>query len=106
MLAQQDAPAAGFFLQQAVEKYLKGYLIAQGWRLRKTHELDRLLDAAVEYLPEVTRFRPLCERLSGYYVVDRYPGMVGGGPESEQVAGDLEEARALILALFPDELLD
>jgi HEPN domain-containing protein len=27
MLEQEDPPAAGFFLQQALEKYLKAYLI-------------------------------------------------------------------------------
>ncbi len=25
-------------LQEAVERYLKGFLIANGWRLRKVHE--------------------------------------------------------------------
>jgi HEPN domain-containing protein len=26
-------------LQEAVERYLKGFLIAKGWRLRKVHDL-------------------------------------------------------------------
>ena len=28
-----DPEDAGFHLQQAVEKYLKGYLLSKGWRL-------------------------------------------------------------------------
>jgi len=40
LLEAGDTTGAGFFLQQAIEKLLKGYLIERGWRLRKTHELD------------------------------------------------------------------
>lgn len=106
MLDQQDPAAAGFFLQQSLEKYLKAYLISRGWGLRKTHELDRLLDASIEYAPELAKFRPLCERVSTYYVVERYPGVVGGGPDADQLQHDLQEAGALVGALFPDEQLD
>lgn len=106
MLGVLDPVAAGFFLQQALEKYLKAYLISRGWGLRKTHELDRLLDAAIEYTSELGRFRPLCERVSTYYVVERYPGMVGAGPDTDQVRRDLNEASALVGALFPDERVD
>lgn len=105
MLGQQDPLAAAFFLQQALEKYLKASLISRGSELRKTHELERLLDAARDYAPELDRFRPLCERVSTYYVVERYPGIAGEGPDSAQVQNDLGEARALITALFPDERL-
>ncbi|MBI4242064.1 MAG: HEPN domain-containing protein [Candidatus Rokubacteria bacterium] len=106
MLREEDPLAAGFFLQQAVEKYLKAYLISQGWGLRKTHELDRLLDASTQYAAKLMEFRPLCERVSTYYVVERYPGVAGTGPDTNQVRRDLNEARVLILALFPDEQLD
>lgn len=106
LLGQQDPSAAGFFLQQALEKYLKAYLIAQGWGLRKTHELDRLLDACLDYTPALDRFRPLCERVSTYYVVERYPGVVGTGPDADEVRRDLENAASLIVALFRDEALE
>ena len=106
MLGHQDGPAAGFFLQQALEKYLKAYLISQGWGLRKTHELDRLLDASLEYAPGLDMFRSLCERVSTYYVVERYPGVAGPGPDPDQVRRDLEEARVLVLTLFSNEQLD
>lgn len=105
MLGQQDPLAAGFFLQQSLEKYLKAYLMSRGVEVRKTHELERLVDGACEYVPELDGFRPLCERISTYYVVERYPGIVGDGPDSAQVQSDRGEARALIVALFPDEPL-
>lgn len=33
LLADGDTEGAGFHLQQAIEKYLKGYLLSKGWRL-------------------------------------------------------------------------
>jgi len=37
-----DAEVIGFHLQQTVEKYLKGYLLAQGWKLERIHDLEVL----------------------------------------------------------------
>ena len=73
MLEKKDAEAAGFFLQQSLEKYLKGFLLRQGWKLKKIHELDALLDDAVKYNPNLKVFYELCDRVAGYYFADRYP---------------------------------
>ena len=35
-------------LQEAVERFLKGYLIATGWRLRRVHDLQQLMHEAAE----------------------------------------------------------
>ncbi len=103
LLAAGDGSGAAIFLQQALEKYLKGYLLERHWPLRKTHELDRLLDAVLTFNSTLAPFRPLCERVSGYYLLDRYPGSNNGGPDEEQIRLDLDEARRLATALFPDE---
>jgi predicted nucleotidyltransferase/HEPN domain-containing protein len=106
LLNAGDGAGAGLFLRQALEKLLKGYLIGRGWQLQKTHELDRLLDAAGTYDPSLLAFRPLCARVSTYYLVERYPtAAAGGGPSEAQIRLDLDEARRLVRALFPDELL-
>ena len=94
---------AGIFLQQALEKMLKGWLLDHGWQLQKTHELEELLDAARAYDPALISFQPLCERVSKYYFADRYPGAGGTSPDAEQVRLDAGEGRLLIRALFPDE---
>lgn len=104
MLADLDASGAGFYLQQSLQKYLKGFLIAKGWRLKKIHALQALLDDVEQYQADVGRFRGLCERVSGYYVLERYP-YSSGGPEVAQINADLTEARDLVLELFPDEAL-
>jgi len=106
LLADGDGEGAGFFLQQAVEKFLKAFLLMNGWRLKKIHTLHALIDDAARFEPEVTAFRPFCERVSGNYVVDRYPGLGAEGPDVAQVEQDLEEGRRLILSLFADERLE
>jgi HEPN domain-containing protein len=105
MLRELDPEGAGFNLQQAVEKYLKGWLLDRGWILRKTHELDRLLDAAEQYDPGLQQYRPLCERVSAYYLLQRYPLAAPSSLQAEQVRLDVTEARSLVLTLFPSETL-
>ena len=40
-LLDVDHPdAAGFYLQQAMEKYLKAFLLSKKWKLKRTHDLD------------------------------------------------------------------
>jgi len=104
MLEAGDGEAAGFYLQQSLEKFLKASLASQGHPLRRIHALQALLDVVTTSHQGLERFRPFCERVSGYYVLARYPD-AGDAPEVERIRQDLDEARNLILALFPDERL-
>jgi len=36
-LRENDPEIAGFFLQQSVEKFLKAFLLSNGWNLRRIH---------------------------------------------------------------------
>jgi HEPN domain-containing protein len=74
-----DAEEAGFWLQQAVEKYLKAYLLAKGWTLRKVHDLEVLLNEAMPHMPAFSRFTKACRKISAYYLAERYPFM--GSPQ-------------------------
>jgi HEPN domain-containing protein len=79
-----------FLCQSAAEKYLKGYLIAQGWTLEKTHDLVALLTRCADY---EERFAPLREGgaiLNEYIVAGRYPGDV-----AYEDIGDEEAREAL-----------
>lgn len=96
-LLEQDDPAlAGFCLQQAVEKFLKAFLLSRGWRLRKTRDLERLLDDAIHYEPALTEFRRICQRVTGYYIAERYPPSLGGEVTEEDVRSSFDQAKALI----------
>lgn len=99
LLEHGDAGAAGYFLQQSLEKYLKAFLLGRGWKLRKIHELDALLDFAVEYNPGLEAFRDLCERVSGYYSAERYPPLQGDKSTGEDIAREAREAEKLIEVL-------
>lgn len=105
LLDDDDGPGAGIFLQQTLEKFLKGWLLEQGWELRKTHALPELLDTACTHEPTLIAFRPFCERVSKYFLAGRYPDAEPEAPDAEQVRGDLGEAALLVRALFSDERL-
>ncbi len=72
-LREDDPEAAGFLLQQAIEKFLKAFLLTRGWKLRRTHNLVALLDDAVAYDPGLELFRAVCQEVTNYYLIERYP---------------------------------
>lgn len=103
MLADRDADGAGVFLQQALEKYLKAFLLSHGWKLKKVHTLQSLLDEAAAFAPDVASLRPVCERVSGFYIGERYPSVGAEDLQLEDVRRELPEARVLIAKLLPGE---
>ena len=98
-----DLELAAFLLQQCLEKYLKAYLLRHGWTLQRTHELDTLLDVACRFEPELEAYQELCERVSGYYLVDRYPILQEAQVELSRVEEELNGAAELIARLHPGE---
>jgi len=102
-LEDEDPEAAGFFLQQSVEKYLKAFLLQHGWKLKKIHELDALLDEAIAYEPTLQTFYKFCERITGYYFADRYPPLGALEITCEDIKKDLIEAKKFIKEIFPEE---
>ena len=60
LIENDDAEGAAFHLQQALEKYLKGYLLAKGWRLKKIHDLNILISEAGKYNPALITFQKIC----------------------------------------------
>jgi HEPN domain-containing protein len=61
-------------LQESVERFLKGYLIGKGWRLVKTHDLERLVSEAQKYDVWFSRFVSLAEQLTADFFAQHYPG--------------------------------
>jgi len=104
-LRARDPEAAAFFLQQSLEKYLKAFLLRQNWKLRKIHDLDALLDEASKYNRDLEKFRDLCERVSGYYLSERYPPLGPTDLSSEDIRRDLKEAVEFVKKMFPRERL-
>ena len=62
-----------FHCQQAVEKYLKGYLTLKGIEFIKSHDLDYLLKLCVDSNREFESFRETALTLNKYGIETRYP---------------------------------
>lgn len=73
---EADWEGAGFRIQQSVEKFFKGYLALNGCDIHFTHDLEVLLDEIVEINDKFEIFREACQRITSYYMGDRYPKMM------------------------------
>ncbi len=96
LLDLKDLGGAGFNIQQAIEKYLKGYMLSQGWELRRIHNLDTLLNEAIIYEPSLEEFRLPCQKITEYYVEERYPLVVSSELTEEEIKGSLSIAEKMI----------
>ena len=57
-----------FLCQSAAEKFLKGYLIAQGWTLEKTHDIASLLSIGASYHTDLEILAPEGAILNEYHL--------------------------------------
>jgi HEPN domain-containing protein len=62
-----------FHARQAIEKLLKGLLVANGRDISKTHDLVKLLTDVADIIPELLPFEEQLEDISEYGVGVRYP---------------------------------
>jgi len=92
-------PPSAMLLQQGVEKYLKGYLLSRGWKLKRTHDLFELLENAFPAASEMTRFEAACIRITEYYTEQRYPPLLSSDLSREEVHQSLAEADELIVEI-------
>ncbi len=99
LLSGGDLEGAGFNLQQAVEKYLKGYLLSKGWELRRIHDLEILLNEAIRYDPSFEEFRAACQKITRYYVRDRYPLMLVSELTKDEIKESLAVAENIIVKI-------
>ncbi|MBI3537909.1 MAG: HEPN domain-containing protein [Chloroflexi bacterium] len=96
MLDDDDSEAAGFYLQQSLEKFLKAFLLSKGWRLERIHDLEALLDAALKYDTSLETFRDACQKITGFYIVERYPFIVASGLTKSDVQTSLDQIKGLV----------
>lgn len=65
-----------FHCQQAVEKYLKGYLISKGINPRNIHHLEELTKDCAKFNKRFLKFLDKSLILTRYYIETRYPPLV------------------------------
>jgi HEPN domain-containing protein len=88
---------ACFHCQQAVEKYLKTFLIFKNEEFPRTHNLDLLLQSCSNYQPAFADID--LKNLEDFAVRGRYPHdfLRPGSAETKEFFGIAEEVKALVL---------
>jgi HEPN domain-containing protein len=93
-----------FLCQSAAEKYLKGYLISQGWTLEKTHDIVVLLWLCANYHQEFSQLLEAGAIINEYIVAGRYPGdltlEIIDRPEAEEALEIVAQIRKVVLSLL------
>ena len=84
-------------LAEALEKILKAELIRLGWRLEKTHDLQRLTGLLKERGSDlISAVEPLANVLADAYFMDRYPGFDLDEPDWPQLRQQMKEVEDLL----------
>ena len=96
LMDDDDYPGAAFNLQQAVEKHLKGYLLARGWKLRRVHDIEVLLNEAARLDASFEEFRQHCRKMTQYYFEDRYPYIVASELTRDEIEASLAIAERIV----------
>ena len=95
MDADMLAPAA-FHIQQALEKGLKGLLVAAAEDIRKTHDIDTLATTAQRHWPALIPTPFPLAHLTSWYLVSRYPGLDESEPTLSSIRDALHAVEALL----------
>lgn len=93
-LARNSLKSAAVHVHQALEKALKGFIIRNGERPPRTHDLIRLLDLAVAYSGGLRGQREWLEDVSDYYANFHYPS--AHKADAEILAGDMAAAKRFL----------
>ena len=95
-----------FHCQQAVEKYLKGFLIYKTGILYEGHNLVKLCQKAAKYEKDFKKFYKDCSFLNTYYVETRYPAedpLIITLEEVEECLNIVERIKGFILEILNQE---
>ncbi len=85
-----------FHIHQAVEKYIKGFLIYHGWKLKKIHDLETLITEAMNFDDFFQRYLDYGRKLTAFYFEERYPPGPVSSFSEEEVKNMLEIAEEII----------
>jgi hypothetical protein len=76
--------------------------------LRRIHMLDVLLTEAIPYEPSLARYQLVCQKITAFYMLDRYPTLADAGTTEQivrdchrDVQGLIRQIRAALQPIFP-----
>jgi HEPN domain-containing protein len=84
------------FFSKRCQKFLKAFLLSKGWRLERIHDLEALLNAALVHDPSLEQFRPPCQKITGFYFIERYPFIIEASLTEDDIRSALEQVSGLI----------
>lgn len=95
-------------LQEAAERFLKGFLVSRGWRVERTHDLVHLMKTAASHDTRFGSFAGLSVTLTQEFFAQHYPGgdLTDVGRDYESTRRQLGELVALIRELTTDHSSD
>lgn len=96
LLKIDDYVAAGFYLQQSIEKFLKAFLLDKGWKLKRFNDLEVLINEAIQYDPEFEQYRAVCQLITTFYFTERYPFFLETELSENDVVEALNHTRELV----------
>jgi len=102
LLADDDVEGAGFHLQQAAEKYLKGYLLGKGWPLKRTHDLEVLVNEAMTHDDRFEKYLDACIVTREFYVEERYPFIGSPPPARHELEGTIDSIQQMIALILKE----
>lgn len=88
-----------FHIHQAVEKYLKGYLIYNGWTLKKIHDLELLITEAIKFDTIFQKYLDFGRKLTAFYFEERYPPGPKSSYSEDEVKDLLKKAEEIIIKI-------
>jgi len=93
-----------FHCQQAVEKYLKWFLILNDIEPPKIHDLEELVKLCETIQPKFADIYEKCSMLSGYTVQSRYPNEIKVEKyDMDKALEYAKEIKEFISALYPKQ---
>ncbi|HDS11395.1 MAG TPA: HEPN domain-containing protein [Candidatus Wirthbacteria bacterium] len=93
-----------FLCHGSAEKYLKAYLISQGWNLHKTHDLVQLCSLAIGFDQDFVQLKPSAVILNDYIIIGRYPADISFEPLTKSEAIEALDAARNIADLVNTKL--
>ena len=99
LLNAHDPEAAGFYLQQSLEKFLKAFLLSRGWKLQRIHDLEPLLNDALTYDPSFEQYRNILQRITAFYFIERYPFTLDTTITEDDVRQAVAQTKTLIATI-------
>ena len=95
-----------FHIHQAVEKYLKAYLLFNGWKLEKIHDLVKLKAELEESGLDLSNYELQVEKINEFYIESRYPLSSVTDYSKAEITESLSAAQDIIKEIIKKSLND